>query len=257
MSELMSSKTKEIKKDVLRVTLEEKQLITALRKHDMTEFKNELSHISSRLKGEAPIVGSILSDLDSDSYLSVQDLVLNGVLSESDLKTLLSAFYSNKNIAIVGRAGSGKSILLQALVNAIHSDLHSMEVFPGEHYLPELKGLLASPAVSMPDADCVQKRSLLELMLSTSSDRMIMPESRLPEDYLKLASAIAHKLPVIYTSHLGGTLSENLEGVYDTLRTSIVESLKDSDFLTVVCYREPYRGYGITIHEGEVAGWEN
>lgn len=110
----------EKKSEVRRLTLPEWSLVESLRDYDISTILATLElAIAAIPSEESEILRKMRSALKPESLIPLDSMVENNNISQQDKELLMTSISSNKHIAFIGQARTGKTTLMQSLMSEL------------------------------------------------------------------------------------------------------------------------------------------
>jgi Flp pilus assembly CpaF family ATPase len=227
------------KTEVMRLTAEEASLVEVLRGHGVSNVIDCLDTAINNMPVESSdFLRSARSALKPNLILSVADLIDMESISKEDADVLLAALAGNKNIAITGVEGSGKTTFLKSLLGVMDGDkrvcvLESHEDLELDKSAPD-KNIITMKTNSLSNRDIIGK------VFQVSLDRLVLGEVLTGEDVSSLAVSILCGHSVMFSMYAKDEddVPTLLEGLCKEGSPHILNTLKQADFVILRCQKD-------------------
>jgi Flp pilus assembly CpaF family ATPase len=227
------------KTEVMRLTAEEVSLVEALRSHGVVHAVECLDIAINTVPVESSnFFRSARSALKPNLLLSLTDLVDTGSISTDDVDILLGALADNKNIALTGIEGSGKTTFLKTLLGAM-DEAKRVCVLENHEDLEINRSAPSKNIVSM-KTNSLSTRDIIGKVLQAPLDRLVLGEVLTGECVASLAVSILCGHSVMFSMYAKDEddIPNLLEGLCKDGSPHIISTLKQADFIVVRCQKD-------------------
>lgn len=226
----MSKKT-----EVVRLTSQEAELISLLREHGVRKVLDEIDlALSLDKEGVLPTLSAVKYTLDPKPYFTMEQLVEQGFISPEDSNYLIQAISSNKSIAITGDTGTGKTVLLHALLCA-HSNIRKVCLVDSKFEL-DLKRSIPDKLVPTIDLSGATASDIMNALFRPDYETMMFNSVETESELFSMTSAIKYGLGVCCTvSSLEAVKEKLVSRCRDSLSNRIGNLFDSHNFIEVSC----------------------
>lgn len=232
------------KTEVLRVTTDEAELIKSIRLVGMKKFAEELDVAVKLVSTSLSSLKSVKCSLIKSNDVTLEELLFNGTLKESDYEYLLESLNENRHIAITGAHSSGKTTMLKALLSCNELMDTKLCIFEGQKEVETYSNIVDKSCVFI-DPRNTYTKDLLEVSFRGDIKRLVFSEITTHEDALILALMLRHK-PTIFTVDSNSFIRDMLLSFENNVSDSVLSTIKKETLVIVHCeYNED--NYNVSV----------